>query len=183
MDIGAGYTLLSLKSVLENRGREKVEAMLSEFVPVHNDSSPAQFLREKAIMMELKGLSRTHLAVDNDFRIIGFFTLSMKCMKIPKENLLSNSMLKSMNIESSTGVAQSYLLGQICRSADSPSGFGRNLIDRAIELFRICNDNVGCRMIRLDCNDDMVGYYRNCGFKQICKNHDGSLNQMMTLLK
>lgn len=134
-------------------------------------------------MMELKDLSRTHLVMSGDAQIVGFFTLGMKCTRIPEKNCLSNSILKRMNIESATGVAQAYLLGQLCRSKDSQPGFGKELIDYALELVSICRGIVGCRVIRLDCSDDMVGYYEKYGFKVIGKYPGGSLNQMMTLLK
>ncbi len=179
----AEYSVLSLKTIIEDLGRKEAELMLSEFVPVCGDASPARFLREDAITMELKDLSRTHLVMSGDARIMGFFTLGMKCTRIPEENSLSNSILKRMNIESATRIAQAYLLGQLCRSKDSQPGFGKELIDYAIELVSVCKDIVGCRMIRLDCNDDMVGYYESCGFKVIGKYPGGSLNQMMTLLK
>lgn len=178
----ADYSVLSLKTIIEDIGRDGAELMLSGFVPVCDDASPVKFLREDAIAMELRGLSRTHLVLDNDAQILGFFTLGVKCTRIPEENRLSKSTLKRMNIESATGVAQSYLLGQLCRSKASPPGFGKELINRAFKMISVCNAMVGCRMIRLDCEDGLIGYYEKYGFKLIRCSPDGTLNQMMTIL-
>lgn len=176
------YNLESLSRLLCDNGRETVENFLSGFVPAHGDSSPARFLYDKAITMELKDLSRTHLALSDNLRILGFFTLSIKCMRVPEDNLLSKTSLRDMNIESTTGVAQSYLLGQLCRSEESWVGFGRTLMNEARLKIQACKSNVGCRMIRLDCSDDMVQYYESTGFRRINKNMNGKLNQMYSIV-
>ncbi len=76
---------LGLKTIIEDIGRDGAELMLSGFVPVCDDASPVKFLREDAIAMELRGLSRTHLVLDNDAQILGFFTLGVKCTRIRKK--------------------------------------------------------------------------------------------------
>lgn len=85
--------------------------MSSEYSCVR-DSATEDYLHEKAREMGSRDLSRTYLAIIPDGgKVMGYVTLSIKCMTVPKENLLSGKVLKSMNIESRTGVAQSYLLG------------------------------------------------------------------------
>ena len=127
--------------------------------------------------MEKRDLSRTYLVVSrDDANVIGYITLSIKCMAVPKENLLSGKTLKGMNIESSTGVAQSYLLGQLSRSKDAPKGLGGEMLDLAF-------DKLGqARMVRLDCHDELIPYYTDHGFRLITKNESGSLNQMMAFV-
>ena len=100
--------------------------------------------------MEKRDLSRTYLAVSmDDNTILGFITIGMKCMRVPQENLLSKSVMRQMNIEENSGVAQAYLLGQLVRSKNTSSGFGDRLIDFAMEIFRESKRNVGCRIVRL----------------------------------
>ena len=84
-----------------------------------HDSATEAFLKEKAIDMEVRDLSRTYLAIaKDDVRILGYITLSIKCMRVPDENLLSGKTRKSMNIDSRTNIVQSYLIGQLSRSAE-----------------------------------------------------------------
>jgi len=175
--------MISLSTLLNKHEKKEVEEILSTFVPVHKDSTPAEFLYRRAIVMEQKDLSRTHIATSGNMEIFGFFTLGIKCLRIHEGNQLSKTMLRNMNIEESTGVAQSYLLGQLCRAEGSEAGFGAILMGEALRMARICMEIVGCRMIRLDCNDDMVGYYKKAGFKIIGKSPEGNLNQMMSFLK
>ena len=172
------YEFVPLSNLISVYGEERVRQKLESFIP-YKDSSTGSFLRNLAIMMEKKDLSRTFLAVSYDHRILGYVPMGMKCMTIPKENLLSTSVLNEMNIDKRTGVVQSYLLGQLARSKDAPSGIGSEFLNYALYKFRISKENVGCRMIRLDCTDDLIRYYKEHGFKQICKNSDGDLNQMM----
>ena len=176
------YVFLSLSSLIARYGCEKVQNSLNDFIPCLNDET-VQFISNKAIAMELRDLSRTYLAVSKtDEAILGFVTIGLKCMRVPEENMLSNSVLKQMNIEESTGVSQAYLLGQLARSKGSPEGFGDKLIDYALKLFCKAKTIVGCRMVRLDCSDNLIQYYERHGFKLISKNHDKDLNQMMILI-
>ena len=94
----AEYNFISLSKLLSLYGEEMVAEKLRSFIP-HKDSSTGSFLREKAIIMEKKDLSRTFLAVSKSHHILGFVTLGMKCLTIPKDNLLSNNVMSDMNID------------------------------------------------------------------------------------
>lgn len=176
------YSFVSLSDLMVSFEEEKVRKALESFEP-YKDGESVQFLREKAIPMEKRDLSRTYLALASDKKtILGFVTVGMKCLLIPKENLLTRSELKDMNIDSKSGVAQAYLFGQLARSKKAPNGFGIDLIDFALTIFRNSKKNVGCHMVRLDCTDELIDYYEKHGFRLIRKNEDGDLNQMMIFI-
>jgi len=175
------YRLVPLSTLLSKSGEVVTHDVLSTFVPL-TDSSPSQFLEDNAITMEKRDLSRTFLAISDDGIILGFFSLGMKCIRIPDDSLLSTKISKQCNIEPSTEVAQAYLLGQLARSADSPKGFGDVLIQDAVKLLRSAKSVVGCRMLRLDCTDELVSYYSRHGFVRIRRNDEQDLNQMMTFI-
>lgn len=79
-------------------------------------------------MMEKKRECRTYIAVDIEHgSMLGFFALAMKCLDIPDECGLSNSMLRKLN-RSESNVAQAFLLGQFSKS-ESMKGFGTTLMD------------------------------------------------------
>ena len=66
-------------------------------------------------------------------------------------------------------------------SVDAPKGLGAVLIRVAMGRIQNSKMNVGCRMVRLDCRDELVPYYQGQGFRMVA--HDGgSLNQMMILV-
>ncbi len=107
---------------------------LSGYRPT-KDSSVDDFLASKAVMMEKKQECRTYVAVDvEQGRMLGFFTLAMRCLEIPDGCGLSNSMMRKLN-RSEEKVSQAYLLGQLSRSEDV-KGFGRVLIDEALARIR-----------------------------------------------
>ena len=179
---GVGYYMVSLTEFITTYGRDVASSFLRTFVPL-NDTKTADYLHKEAIPMEMRDLSRTYLAVSIDGdSIFGYVTIGMKCIRIPRENILSGSLLRQCNIDGSTGVAQAYLLGQLARSIDSPKGFGKKIMEYAIERLREAKKIVGCRIARLDCSSDMVQYYENNGFKQIRRNDEGNLIQMIIVI-
>ncbi len=101
---------------------------------------------------------------------------------MPEDNILSNKMQKSMNIDSKTNIAQAYLIGQLSRSADAPKGLGQYLLEIAFQKLNVARDVVGCRLARVDCIDALVSYYEAQGFKRITKNADGDLNQLVAIV-
>ena len=88
--------------------------------------------------MEKKNISRTYLAIDADSKIIGYYSIGLRCLKVPKKEDENGNELKDdrftirMNVDPKTRVAQSYLIGQLSRSWDSPKGFGSKLMENAI---------------------------------------------------
>lgn len=142
--------------MVEAYRQDIVSDILESFKSVH-DSTTESFLKEKAIDMEVRDLSRTYLAISNkDTGVLGYITVSIKCMRIPDENLLSGKTRKSMNIDSKTNIVQSFLIGQLSRSAEAPKGLGSYLLDVAFEKLNQARELVGCRIARLDCHDKLV---------------------------
>lgn len=69
--------------------------------------------------MEKKRMSRTYLIIDGGTDdIFGFFSFGMKCMHVPDNALMFDTICKRMNIDDWVGVAQLFFLGQIIRSDD-----------------------------------------------------------------
>ena len=174
------YNIVPLSSFLDTYGMNTSQTLLDRFVPLI-DAPASDYLRKHAISMEKRDLSRTYIALTPHRTILGFVAIGMKCIRIPQENLLSGNTLRQCNIEESTGVAQSYLLGQFARSSGSPRGFGDILMEYAIGKLTDAKSIVGCRMIRLDCTDELVNYYSKRGFRLISKDASG-LNRMMRFI-
>ena len=173
------YSIISLSDLLEQMGEGIVSKMLSTFKTIA-ESDTESFLREKAIEMEKRDVSRTYIGITSDgITVLGYITISIKCLRVPSENLLSGKTLKHMNIDGETGIAQSYLIGQLSRSKASDRGFGEALMDAAFEHLGEAKRKVGCRLVRLDCHEELVPYYQKHGFKLVSANEDGSLTQMI----
>lgn len=176
------FSIIALSKLLENYGEEWTQTVLSAYQPIY-ESATESYLHEKAIEMEKRDASRTYVALsDSGLEVLGYFTLSIRCMRIPIDNLLSGKTLKRMNIEKESLVAQSYLIGQLSRSANAPKGLGATMLDLAFDIFKETKMRVGCRVARLDCHDELLNYYISHGFKLIQKNDENTLNQMMAFV-
>jgi len=142
------------------------------------------FLRNVALGHEKNDISRTYLFLEktnSDVNTIkGFFTVAVKCLAIGEHHCIPDGISRQMNID--RGIAQSYLLGQLAKADGAEKGFGREMISRALGIFSKNNEMVGCRVARLDCRDDLLEYYKSCGFAFIGKNQNGILNQMVVII-
>lgn len=174
--------MVALAQAMEIFGEEKTQNLLSKYKAV-KDSDTEKFLRVSAMPQEKHDSSRTYLAyAKDDLRIVGFVSLCIKSVYIPEKSSLSGSTIRKIDLDTETRMAQSYLLGQLSRSDDAPSGFGKDLMDFAFARLRDAKEIVGCRMVRLDCHDELVPYYTKHGFRPITENKPGTLNQMMALI-
>ncbi|MDY5678728.1 MAG: hypothetical protein SPF21_02095, partial [Candidatus Methanomethylophilaceae archaeon] len=175
------FEFLSLSYLLQTYGEDVIQEGL-RFFTCKRDHDREDYLHNKAIMMEKKSISRTYLALTSGGSILGYFSIGMKCMRIPDNTSISNTTRKRMNIDEETGVAQSYLLGQLGRDDQSPKGFGKELLSEALRRLMDANRIVGCRMVRLDCTDELIPYYESNGFVKVSKNERENLNQMVILI-
>lgn len=175
------YTIIALRRIISND-----TGNLQNLLDTYHDcagSDQESFLKEKAVMMEKKNMCRTYLAIDNNGKIMGYFSIGLRCMKVPISDNDRMDFNKKMNIDPESRVAQSYLIGQLSRSKYAPKGFGAKLINDAIERITMANEIVGCRLVRVDCVDRLVSYYSKYGFRAIKKNDDEDLNQMAYILR
>lgn len=172
--------MVSLSDYIKECGMEDAKSLLQGYRSF-KESDTERFIHNLAIEMEQSDKCRTYLMISKKTgELWGFVTLSIKCIRVP-ENVLSKKILRRMNIESKTGIAQAYLLGQLSRSIDSPRGTGEKLMDLAMDVLANAKRSVGCRMLRLDCHDELIPYYQRYGFKFISKNEGSTLNRMMTI--
>lgn len=160
------YHIVSLKDFLDEFEEEDVAKRLKQFICTR-DHDREDFLHNKAIVFEKKSMARTYLAV-MDGVIAGYFTLSIRCLRVPDNQDVSKSLSKKMNIDPDNNVAQSYLLGQLGRADYSYRGMGADLLEDALEIVKHANELVGCRVVRVDCLDELIPYYEQHGFRYLC---------------
>ena len=160
--------------------RNGVSAMVAKFKCSRNTDSE-KFLRNASLAFDLKDISRTYLAIDLDKEEIkGYFTLGMKCLDAGKLDV-GSEVSEYMNINKD-GIAQAYLIGQRARADDAAPGLGKMMLHESLKIFSGVKEKIGCRMVRLDCRDELIGYYRSQGFQHIRKNTDKDLNQMVRFI-
>ena len=160
------YHIVSLKDFLDVFEEDDVSKRLKQFVCTC-DRDRKDFLHNKAIVFEKKCMARTYLALIDD-TIAGYFTLSIRCLQVPEDRNISKSLSNKMNIDPDNNVAQSYLLGQLGKADYSYKGMGADLLEDALEIIKQANELVGCRVVRVDCQEEFIPYYEQHGFRYLC---------------
>lgn len=174
---------------------EKAQELISIFV-CQKDPDIENFLKEKAILFEKLGKSRTFLIFDEDsddkLKILAYFTLALQVLKVPEE-LLSGRRTRvfdgfsaKINGEKITEFP-AILIGQ----------FGKNELYQGsvtgFEMMQYCfytlmdgQARLGGRIIMLECRNIpyLVDFYNQFGFFKIEKdNEEDELLQMVKILQ
>lgn len=174
-----GVTICRLSRCINKYTKYRVNRLVNEFEPL-NGQAPDDYLATRAVADERSQRCRTYLATLNRTgAVIGYFTLAVGSLVVPEDNRMSPSMKSMIRVDS--GIAQSFLLEHVSRSKGTPKGFGSDLVDVAIAHVLQANAEVGCAMLRLECEEGLVDYYAEKGFALISDRKD-DMNSMMLLL-
>ena len=177
----SGYGFISLAYLLDAYGEDTIRKCLSSFTCERGHGNET-YLRNQAIDMEKKSMSRTYLAVTDEGIMLGYFSIGMSCVVVPDNIPISRTINMALNIDGETGVAQSFLIGQLGCGNHSPEGFGKELLFEALCRIAYVSRIVGGRIVRLDCIDELIRFYEDNGFVKVSRNESGSLNQMVILI-
>ena len=82
-NIPLNYDLYSVSDLIINLGEDMTSDILSGF-RCSMDSDREAYLHEKAVMMEKKAMSRTYVALTEDDDVVGYFSVGMKCVAVPR---------------------------------------------------------------------------------------------------
>lgn len=173
---------------------EKAQELISIFI-CEKDKDVENFLKEKAILFEKLGKSRTYFIFDEDedeFNILAYFTLAMQVLKVPEE-LLSGRKTKILDGFSSkikgSKITEfpTILIGQVGKN-----DFYKELIS-GLQVMEYCLAAVfkgqavlGGRIIMLECKDIpyIINLYETFGFQKLEKDYEaGELLQMIKILE
>lgn len=181
--------VVSLKKIIKaaNFDKDSVEAVLSTFNAVNSTSKEEveNFLRKNAYRMELDGQSATYLIINDEaqekgYRVIdGYFTIAIKTLHF--DDKISNNKRRKMTGKTDDFVP-AYLIGQLAKSDSAPKGAGKSYLDIAISYIKTAAQIVGGRLIYLDCDDNLVGYYERNQFTFLQKDEEKGLNQMYLVI-
>ena len=180
----SSYELVRLNELLKRDLESNIDRILKSF-QCERDKEREDFLHNKAIAFEKKEMARTYIAFQNN-PIVGYFTLSIRCLHVPNDQNVSRSLSKKMNTDPDNNVAQSYLLGQLGRADYSYKGMGADLLEDAMGIVKQANGLVGCRVVRVDCQDELIPYYEQHGFRYLCITDPSKdkppINQMVQII-
>lgn len=173
---------------------EKAQELISIF-NCEKDIDIENFLKEKAILFEKLGKSRTYFIFNEDekeFKILAYFTLALQVLKLPEE-FLSGRRTKALDGFSSkikgAKITEfpTILIGQVGKN-----DLYKELIS-GLEVMEYCLWTIfegqavlGGRIIMLECKDIpyIIDLYERFGFQKLEKDYEkGELLQMIKILK
>jgi len=173
---------------------QKTQELISIFV-CKKDLDIENFLKEKAILFEKMGKSRTYFLYDdeevNEFKILAYFTLAIQVLKVPEE-LLSGRKTKIFDGFSSKirGIKitefPAILIGQFGKNElyqDCISG--SEVMEYCLLILFEGQLRLGGRIIMLECKDIpyLISLYESFGFQKLEKEYDeDELLQMIKIL-
>ncbi|WP_028977587.1 hypothetical protein [Sporolactobacillus terrae] len=141
------------------------------------------FIRINAFKTDAQSFSRTHLFLDNDYQIAGFFTLMTKTFQIAVHRdqrkdfaSLSNSRRKSLGIRkvNDTYVLQSYLIAQLARNFSVQSDVsGKMILNQALQYIQDAYYRIGgirCATVEYHPTSKLQKFYSEAGFTCISEN-------------
>lgn len=181
--------VFSLKEVMNamKPNEDTLYKALSSFKAVNTKSKDEveSFLRLDACQMERDGQSATYLIVneqtidDGQIQIDGYFTVAIKTFHF--NDSISKRKRKKISGKTSDYIP-AYLIGQLAKSESAPKGIGVKYLEEAIRKIKIAINAVGGRLIYLDCEDELVDYYKRNQFAFLQKDEEKGLNQMYLII-
>ena len=186
--------IITLSEMLRYDTEENIKNKFLNSFKSFTNNDVEKFLHNKAIEIEKKSISTTHLLFD-DKKLVGYLSLSNKSLILPKERIekLSNSKRKRLlqsgqTLENGHLVVNSYLIGQLGKNYDLPKEIqvkGVDLLTLAFNLLLEVKKIMTARYVWLECrnSEKLIDFYKKFGFEKIDNfiSKDGLVVMMMKL--
>lgn len=161
-------TTYSLSELLREQGIADTEFFLRHCFHCQRNSDVEKFLHNKAIRFEQADAARTFLIIDDDFRILAYFSLSFKTVEFLN---ISNSLRKRLTGGMGENEAvKVFLIGQLAKNdiADNPIGLS-DILNEAFYKIQQAMQLISGRVVILECENHpkLISLYETQGFKLI----------------
>lgn len=184
--MSAKYVKINLEDMVEEYGEDRVKSILADFSCEINKDVEG-FLRTKAIEFSKQGIAKTQLIyyietegdVVKEKRLVGYFALSQKTIKVYKR-ALSNSLSRKIckfaryNVDEKSYTLPVILIGQIGKNFKDGNNMylaGKELLNLAIDSISVVQRMIGGKVVFLECEDKEVlkNFYKENGFVEFGK--------------
>lgn len=115
------------------------------------------------------------LEEERNFKVVGFFSLAMKTLKVPVVGTMSKTLKKKLgNLSDNEENLVAFLIGQLGRDAAYSKEVlkGKDMLQDCYGLIASARDIVGGRIVLLDCKPaaSLCRYYEEDGYIDITEN-------------
>ncbi len=167
--------------MIEISDEHRAQELISIFV-CKNDNDIENFLKDKAILFEKIGKSRTFLIYNEEedtFTVLAYFSLALQILKIPEG--LSNRQIKNLDGYNAKIKGEritelpAILVGQLGKNdlyKEAISGY--EIMQYCLSTLLLGQERLGGRIIMLECKNVpyLIDFYGKFGFCKIEKDYD-----------
>ncbi|MCD8084632.1 MAG: GNAT family acetyltransferase [Clostridiales bacterium] len=157
------YRIMDLVGII---GENSVKELLSDFSCEYDDgltnAEIEDFLRRNSIEFSKRKMSITYLVMDEQFRLVGYFTLTHKPIVVTDDVLKSNAnrrrMLRYAKFDEELGAysVSAFLIAQFSKNYNIPHDervTGEDLMDLTLALIEDIQEQIGGGVVFLECED------------------------------
>jgi len=173
---------------------EIVSEVISNF-KCANDNDIENFIKNKAVLFDNKGKSKTHLLldenalIDGSIEIVAYFSIAIQLLRIP-DGTSASQIRRLDGLYSRKGgdpinEIPSFLIGQIAKNDKYISSIsGSLLLEYALSVISVAEEMVGGRVVYIECRDipNLISFYEKNGFKVLRSDPDDGLIQMYCII-
>jgi len=165
---------IGLRQIIGTNQEQKILGAIQNFSC--RDKDVEDFLKTKAITFDIRHKSRTYLIIDSErydeeARILGFYTLTMKTLELG--STLSKSTVKRIDGFSKDVLAtEAILIGQLGKNQNHQDDIdGQAIIKDVLDTVNKVHKIVGGRIVFLECDENpkLVDFYSRYGFVPLQK--------------
>jgi hypothetical protein len=186
--------LVSLEEFLKVASEEKFLEVISNFICL-KDPDIEYFIKNKALLFEMKAKSRTYLIFDEDamvegkFILLAYFTIAIQTLKIPAGTTISqirklDGLYAKKGDEPITEIP-AFLIGQLAKNEIYSNLItGDSILEHTMSVISRAQEIIGGRVVFIECQDkpQLIQFYIRNGFKVFRQDPDDCLIQMVRLI-
>lgn len=176
-----GYSILSLKDIIDEMGESYAKQMLSSFsCPLNKDVE--YYIRHTSIEFAKQNLAPTFLvyaSYKEKWVLCGYFTISIKMFTVAKKNVGTNIFRRlkkfgTYNDELKTCDISAPLIAQLSKNFTNNYNeliTGTELLELACQEVRRSQAILGGKIVYLECEDKfkLIDFYSRYGFREFAK--------------
>lgn len=181
------YSIINILDLIDNIGEKEVNDSIASF-KCNKNKEIEEFLCNDAIDFAKRKISVTHLIVDNNADIVGYFTLTHKPIRVPAEFLTITAKKKIerfAKLDESTNSydVSAFLIAQFGKNTTINSSIGGDdMMNMAISILSKVQRQVGGGIVFLECedNDRLLNFYQNDNNRFVIYGERFSSNESVT---
>lgn len=164
------YKAINILDLIDSIGEEELRNILSEFSCPKNPEIE-NFVKNSAVDFAKKKISITHLLMDENSKLMAFFALTHKAVKI-QDDVLSSTQRRKINryaqLDETTNsyMTSAFLVAQLGKNYVAEKNAdvkGDVLMSNAMNVLTAVQHNIGGGVVYLECEDkpQLLKFYQN----------------------